>query len=169
MRRVNVGKLVEMQRELDGYIIEKRELVISNEELIKNMFLAGYSELLEVFECLDDKEEWIDVLHFVLSISYKLGVEDEIDGYLNDYGTPPCNITKKALWYNLFAEYTSALDDYAGYKHWKDVNMNERGLTIHLAGCIETICVAVEQLGGNVKEEYTAKYNENIARQKRGY
>ena len=85
---IYLNDLLELQGELDNFIIEQRNLKIQKKELLIDSLLAlqvEVSELANATRCFkhwsnkgaEDKnvilEEYVDVLHFFLSVGNQLG------------------------------------------------------------------------------------------------
>lgn len=84
---IRLSELLELQKELDDFIIEQKDLKIPTKEMLTDTLLAlqvEVSELANATRCFkhwsnkgpDDKnimlEEYVDVIHFVLSIGNQL-------------------------------------------------------------------------------------------------
>lgn len=157
--------LQEKQLELDQFIIEKRGLtpdVISTSELMKNIILACYDEIEEVAEDITNPEEWIDVLHFVLSIANYVGVELHIP-------TEPIKWNLLECIYELRNDFKFFVRESRCFKHWSDKKGDELMVKAFLECMIDTIHRACEILGVDMVEEYDKKYEINIQRQIEGY
>lgn len=83
-----LDKIFKLQKELDDKIIKERNINFTKEEWVKNEVLAIMSELAEILDEVNYKwwknpkeineealkEEVIDVIHFVISLSLKIGL-----------------------------------------------------------------------------------------------
>ncbi|MFL0245509.1 dUTP diphosphatase [Candidatus Clostridium stratigraminis] len=84
---IKLDELLELQKELDDFIIEQRDIKLQPKELLTDTLLAlqvEVSELANTTRCFkhwsnkgpDDKnvilEEYVDALHFLLSIGNQL-------------------------------------------------------------------------------------------------
>ncbi len=162
---MNLQDLQRKQQELDSFIIKTKNITISKEHLLSNTFLAAIDELSnEVREDISNPEEWIDVLHFVLSISnqlgYTLSMRNASEGKLDELLLR----TERAL--------LRALRLSKCFKHWSNSTPNQVELTWvgeFLSGAVSVINVACEVLNVDMYEEYEKKYKINIERQKNNY
>jgi len=167
---MNYKALQEKQEELDQFIIESKGLQdMSPEHLLSNMILACHDELIEVYDAPEDAEEWIDVLHFVLSIANKLDVDlDEVDFAPRKYvGHGLCRMqydSVELLFY--ITRLTNA------FKHWSNKVPSEQEITAY-SECLLIMADIIKQacgkLGVDMVEEYDKKYEINKERQREGY
>ncbi|GAA0735393.1 dUTP diphosphatase [Clostridium oceanicum] len=85
---INLKDLYELQKELDDYILENKKKKIDEKELLTDTILALHVEVSElanatrIFKHWSNKgpmerdeilEEYVDVLHFFLSVGNQLG------------------------------------------------------------------------------------------------
>ena len=159
-------ELLRKQKELNDYIIETRGLKFNDGELLKNMILACHDEISEVEEAPYDAEEYIDVLHFVLSIALEFGFEDL--NFTNYSWYPNLDTSHDFLRYSLLklTRYSKC------FKHWSDKKPSEVDINHvkdHLEFMIHIIYVSVGILDKDMYAEYNRKYQINIERQKNGY
>lgn len=160
-----IKQLQQKQKELDDYIIKTKNITISDDHMLSNTFLAAIDELSnEVKEDISNVEEWIDVLHFILSLGNKFGFD------LLPFGVYDRGLVKLQM--QAEEHLLSAMRLSKCFKHWSnkkpevyDMVQVERKLEI-VIGCIKTAC---ERLGCNMFDEYDKKYKINIQRQKDNY
>lgn len=89
---IDLSELLELQKELDDYILEQKNLNLTQRELMTDTLLALQVEVSELansirsFKHWSSKgpekkevilEEYVDVLHFFLSIGNQLGFKTE--------------------------------------------------------------------------------------------
>lgn len=166
-------RLQDKQMDLNMYVLSHRGLklakaqpnVIVNSEYLKNMILACHDEILEVEEDIDNVEEYIDVLHFVLTLANSFGLE------LNEEFTPS-KTKPKTLVLALRTNLLIITRLSKCFKHWSDkkpseADIEEIKLRIQdMANIIYSLCTQKE---ANMIDEYDKKYIINIERQQQGY
>ena len=161
--------LQQMQQELDEYIINVRDLRLHPKHLIANMILACHDEISEVYDAPSDVEEYIDVLHFVLSIANKFGIILlEHDSMLHTVR----NTTIMTHIQNLRNALLSVTRFSKVFKHWSDKMPTESDMErvrTNLQIMYNIITDLCDRQGVSVKEEYLKKYEINIKRQQEGY
>lgn len=132
-----------MQRELDDYIIDNKKIMMSGRQWLNALFCATYSELLEVEESVMELdmqhtlEEYIDVLHFVLAIGYRIKIDE----------SPAADLTLSQIIINknnshvgsVMVELTKLMDNVKAYKFWKNSDGHDRDLYIQWVKLIHTI------------------------------
>lgn len=158
--------LQEMQEELDEFIMSfERVRSLSETEILKNMILACHDEITEIEDDISNPEEWIDALHFVLSIANRLGVE--IKSYIDYYDIPLCDAVRSLRYFLLDVTRLSRC-----FKHWSVktpsyLDQDEIADTLQLM--VIFINSACCKLGVSMRDEYIKKYKINIERQRSGY
>jgi dimeric dUTPase (all-alpha-NTP-PPase superfamily) len=162
---VNYKELQAKQKELDEYIIKKKGIDISKEHLLSNTFLAAIDELCnEVEEDMKNPEEWIDVLHFVLSIGNQMGFEYEDVKIHVGYLERMFEIATDHLLQSLRLSKC--------FKHWshKRPSVTQRfTIQSYLEIVLKMIYSACEQLNCDMVTEYNKKHKINVERQNNGY
>jgi len=153
---MTIKELQIKQQELDIFIIRKCNIHMSVEEMTKNMILACHDEISEVEESPDDASEYIDVLHFVLSIAnkYKLKLDNERD---DGYNVLDLDLRKCLLKWTRESRI---------FKHWS----TKQGYSaqVYLDYMVDIIHDNCIRLGVDMFEEYEKKYQINIERQNGG-
>lgn len=144
------------QQQLDDFIIKNNNIQVSDSEMLKNMILACHDEISEVKESPDDVEEYIDVLHFVLSIANRCDLE------LSEYRIYSYENYKPTLG-RLLLDFTR---ETKCFKHWSKKKGNTIPLNLNIM--IDIIYGNCKRLGADMFEEYEKKYQINIERQKSG-
>lgn len=166
-------RLQDKQTDLNMFVLHSRGLKIAkalpnsitNSEYLKNMILACHDEILEVEEDIENVEEYIDVLHFVLTLANLFGV-DLPDEY-SKYTSKPKTLVN-ALRENLLIITRKS----KCFKHWStktptDDDMLEiKARILDMVNIIHTLC---ELKKANMVAEYDKKYLINIQRQREGY
>lgn len=163
---MNIQSLLMKQKELNDYIIKTRGLTFNEGELLKNMILACHDEISEVAENPQDSSEYIDVLHFILSIMIELGYS----GY--DEFPPQLYPSKKLAHIELRELLLEVTRLSKCFKHWSDKKPSVGEITNIrelLLDCIDIIYTECKYLQVDMYEEYEKKYQINIERQKNGY
>lgn len=161
-----IKEMMVMQKELNDFVIANHGLKFNDKELLKNMILACHDEISEVEDDITNPEEFIDVLHFVLSVAIELGVEpkDPIVIPLVPLCSTPRMFRKSLLTVTRLSRC---------FKHWSIVKMSPANLeTIReeLSFMIATIVRALDILDADdIYTAYHKKYVINIERQKSGY
>lgn len=164
---MTIKELQRKQQELDDYIIKMKKLEdMDQTHLLSNMFLAAIDELCnEVKEDIENPEEWIDFLHFCLSISNRLDLEPEVYEFYVELGLNQC--------YDTAEEYIlRCMRVSKCFKHWSNKKPDEKDLEfmeLSLSLCIGAIDQACKALNANMFEEYEKKYKINIQRQRENY
>ena len=184
---MRLDKLMGMQKELDDYIVKSKDLGhIDDKDMINSVFCALFSELYEVEEELilfrqnegllahDDLktrilEELIDVLHFLLSIGYRVGLQDMIYAEVETIMHNPVDIDVSQL----FFKTVRLMDRCKMYKFWSNKSADSTYLIStswllvfsDLWGMMYTITNS-HQL---IIDAYVEKYKINKLRQKEGY
>jgi len=153
------------QAELDAFIIKHLDLKLSESEMLKNMILACHDEISVVEEAPDDVEEWIDVLHFLLSIANKKAFVLVTPEKYHD------SVTDKScvgyLWSDLL--YFTRLSRC--FKHWSAKVPSEDDITVmenFIQGSINAIYTKCLRSDTCMFKEYEKKYQINIKRQEDG-
>lgn len=180
---LDIATLKKKQQELDNFVLKSRGLtvltspkprtVISEEELLKNMILACFDEIREVLEQPQNAEEWVDVLHFLLSISNKIQGETVSPYDLNfnrvfKYMGSPL----KPLANELMMDMLKLNRLLSTFKHWSSKPVTHEAITsanVLISVMIENINIALHSLGTDMLTEYEKKYQINIERQKNNY
>ena len=164
---MNYLDLQKKQQELDDYIIRTKGLDLHPEHLLSNMFSAAIDELMvEVADDMQDPEEWVDVLHFILSIANKYELElFDMEDLISDRGLLGLHVecSRSLLIAHRFSKC---------FKHWSNKRPNKSMLTtieMYLSRCVECIRLACIKLGTDMITEYNKKYEINVQRQKEGY
>lgn len=160
---MNLNSLFEKQKKLDKYIYEKNNVTV--EEIFEKKIVAFLDELFELanelqfFKYWKDeividrqraKEEYIDVIHFTLSIANAVGIHEH--KYID---TKPRDLNKLFLGITNLATVISVSKS-------KD----------HVKSLINNVIALGYQLGLNeeiVLAEYNKKNELNYARQESGY
>lgn len=181
-------RLCEKQRALDKYIIESKGITLSEEDLFVNRITALIVEVGELanevrsFKHWSNKgasptevvlEEYVDCLHFMLSITNQLHDWHELSDFENDYEVMPyvkngTDVEKNRITNLFFIVMTfnlGALVVKADSSRYADCNV-----------LMSTLWESFSRLGGmlgfttnQVEIAYNAKYEKNIERQKAGY
>ena len=107
---VKIKELQEKQAALDAFIVEHNKLEISDSEMLKNMILACHDEISEVEEAPDDITEYIDVLHFVLSIANRCNLVLDEERIVSKIFSPK-------VMRNELLDFTR---ESRMFKHWRD-------------------------------------------------
>ena len=162
-------KLQIKQLELDNYIIESKNIKLSKNELLKNMILACHDEILEAEEAPDDVMEYIDILHFVLSIANKFNIVLPDMDYFDLITRPRSGFDYiESLRSNLlFITRESRI-----FKHWSvkeptDEAYREIKLLL-IEMCVDIVKVC-QNLDADVVVVYNKKYEINKQRQRENY
>jgi len=184
---MRLDKLMLMQKELDDYIVEYKDLGhISERDMLNSVFCALYSELYEVQEevrlfkvnegLLPKVElekailkEMIDVLHFLLSIGYRLSLDKliyaEVETIMVD--SKPIDVPE------LFFKTVRLMDRCKAFKFWSSkpsdstylISMSWIAVFSDLWGMMYSITDS-HQL---IIDAYIEKYKINKLRQEEGY
>lgn len=163
-----------MQKELDDYIIKSKNLESKSvEDMISHMFCGLFSEINEVADATARNtprenvlEELIDVYHFLLSVGYRSGVDKIIntmvpeDVFVGNHTLPyPCTV--------------NLMDSVKAYKVWSNKGPEEtHKIATHWIRVFSWIYSRVLGLGfkwADAEKMYVSKWQENKARQDRGY
>lgn len=162
---INIAKMQRKQQLLDDLIMIEKNIHISKGEMIKNLIFAISDEVLEVVDNRDDVTEYIDILHFTLSIAnlYSIqlmfpekheGVEfEELIGFI-DYDIK--RIARETI----------------NFKHWSNKEFEEpdlEKLKLFLTRIVDDIYTACTFLGCSMVDEYNKKFAINVKRQFDGY
>ena len=163
---MNMMELQRKQLQLDEFIITSRKLKISNVELVKNMMLACHDEILECMEAPTDPSEYIDVLHFVLSIANKFDIE--LDEIPHEHAYEVISFIPNRLQHDLLliTRYSRI------FKHWSDKKANsfdKNSIKVLLQDMVDNISGACQLLEVDMLKEYNKKYQINIERQHGDY
>ena len=165
---IDYGKMQLQQRELDDYIIRSKGLQgMTDQALLSNMILALHDEILEVEEAPLDPTEYIDCLHFVLSIANKMGFK--LHGYI---GVELRGVSLIDIYEGMRYALLRFTRHQRGFKHWSDKKVDAFGLVqceSSLNAILEYISLACKKLGVDLVKEYDTKYQINIERQRKGY
>lgn len=148
------------QQELDNYIIEKNNIQVSDEEMLKNMILACHDEISEVEESPEDVEEYIDVLFFTLSIANRVNIDLDNESFDNE-----CRLTNMREYLLEFTRRSRV------FKHWskkKPNNLDKKAMEDYLNYIVDMVWYNCKRLNCNMFDEYEKKYAENIRRQETG-
>lgn len=158
---INPQPLFEKQRQLDEYIVKTKGL--EGEDLLPNKILALQVELGELANewrgfkhWSDDRmprrekmlEEYVDCLHFILSIGLEIAVE-------NFY---PVTATKKGTVIQQFSALFKYSTEILAHTAWYS-------FIDHFAGLGQMLGFTWEE----IEAAYDAKWQENIRRQQTGY
>jgi len=156
---IKMDGLQDKQDKLDDFITDFNEIEMTESELLKNMILACHDEITEVEDAPEDVSEYIDVLHFVLSIANKMGFE--LSDSRMDWKTD--TLRGELLKFTRLSRV---------FKHWSDKTPSSHELSIAkecLDGMVDLIHEACVALGSDMFEEYNKKHDINIQRQYDGY
>ena len=176
---MTVNKLMEMQKELDDFIIETKGLQDKpHKEMVNALFCALFSELKEVEDAIfigDDRsmilEEKIDVLHFLLAIGYRIGMESIMSMRIDCVEFESTMIPSEVM----FSHVVELMDGVKAYKFWS----NKKSESVYFLGqkwmnCFRLLWIWMLEgdsryTNQTVIDAYKAKYEINIQRQKDGY
>jgi len=176
---MTVNKLMEMQKELDDFIIETKGLQDKpHKEMVNALFCALFSELKEVDEAMRNGlpksevlEEKIDVLHFLLAIGYRIGMESIMGMKIDDIEFE----SKEVPGETIFLYMVELMDCVKAYKFWS----NKKSESVYFLGqkwmnCFRLLWIWMLEgdsryTNQTVIDAYKAKYEINIQRQKDGY
>lgn len=129
---MKIFEYLNMQKQLDNYIYKNKK--IKKEKIKVNKYLALFVELGELINALNKNDkaeilkEYVDCLHFVLSIG-------------NDFGIYGSNIEfefiprKKSIYFSadwFVAEYSDFLNKIDGWKYWKNQVSLDKDYLCHL-------------------------------------
>ena len=163
---MNLKELQEKQRELDNYIIKKRDITFQGKERILSLFLSAFSEIQETENDIENPEEWIDILHFVLSIANELDIDLVYTGTFNNKYTLTTYLDE------VRKDLTKAMDVEASYKFWKTIELDYTSKMV-LKHLLQKLCVNINQacnfIGEDLETQYLMKHQKNIDRQINGY
>lgn len=164
---MKISELMEMQRELDNYIIKEKKLEKSHKDMLNSLFCATYSEILEVNEADDKGPELIDVLHFVLSIGYRLHLEELIEIPVQEILKIDADVEM------LFRKTTKLMDRVRAFKFWSEKESDSTYIIVNsyfnLFITLWSLLLDEYESSKKVVEAYKEKYEINIKRQKEGY
>lgn len=156
------------QLQLDSFILEKRGLteeILPNSELLKNLLLALYDEIMEIEEDISNAEEWVDALHFTLAIANWYDFELK-KGFIPIESNLISNLSYVKKMYGNIVRRSRC------FKHWSDKNASEADERF-IACCLSDIICAIEKslvvLGEDMRKVYDRKYEINVKRQMEGY
>jgi dimeric dUTPase (all-alpha-NTP-PPase superfamily) len=146
--------------------------------MINALFCALFSELSEVDEAMRNGlpksevlEEKIDVLHFLLSIGYRIGMESVMTMPLDIITFESTQVVSEVM----FGYMVSLMDSVKSYKFWSN---KEQASTYILSqrwmSCFRLLWVWMLEnderyTNQTVIDAYKTKYEINIQRQKDGY
>jgi dimeric dUTPase (all-alpha-NTP-PPase superfamily) len=124
-KTMRVNDLMNMQRELDDFIIASKGLQHKgSKDMINALFCAMFSELKEVEDAIfvgDAKcmilEEKIDVLHFLLAIGYRVDLDKVIGVKIDNIVFETTEITSGEL---MFKHMVELMDSVKSYKFWSN-------------------------------------------------
>jgi dimeric dUTPase (all-alpha-NTP-PPase superfamily) len=166
------------QRSLDDFIIQSKGITIvptvANEyterELLKNMYMALYDEIMEIKHDIENAEEWIDALHFILSIANRtkceLGVHSRTIDDVKHLSLQDCHN-------NLLHDFNAVLRRNKIFKHWStqfgDPMRFSPLINSYLQEMVLTISDALVLLGKDMIKEYELKHDVNVVRQENNY
>ena len=163
---MNIKELQNKQKELDEFIVSKMNLNLTDEHMLVDMMLAAIDELCnEVKEDIENAEEWIDELHFVLSIGNRLGVKIQETNMLGS------GWNLQQLYKANENHLLSAMRLSKCFKHWSKKRPSATDMALitnHLGICVESIKLACIKLNTDMEQEYNKKYEINRERQLRG-
>ena len=158
---------MEMQRELDDYIIKEKKLEKTHKDMLNALFCATYSEILEVIEADEKGPELIDVLHFVLSIGYRLGLTYLIAIPVEEIRRVNVDVEM------LFSRTTKLMDKVRAFKFWSEKDSDSTYIIVNsyfnLFITLWSLLLDEYELSGKVVKAYKEKYEINIKRQKENY
>lgn len=177
--------MMERQRQLDLYIIEAKKIDLHPYDMFTNRCLAFVVELSELanevrsFKHWSGKpmseksvmlEEFVDAMHFLLSISYTVADEAEgvpIEFVFHTNPQDPDDVTKLEV-NNTFLALANMTTEL--YYRWHDKDYYKN------MSLVDEMWQTFSILGGllgfsdeDVDAAYDAKYKKNIERQKEGY
>ena len=159
--------LCEMQRELDDYIIKEKKLQKSHKDMLNALFCATYSEILEVIEADEKGSELIDVLHFVLSIGYRLHLEELVAIPVEDVRRINADVEM------LFSKTAKLMDRVRAFKFWSEKDSDSTYIIVNsyfnLFITLWSLLLDEYELSEKVVKAYKEKYEINIKRQKENY
>jgi dimeric dUTPase (all-alpha-NTP-PPase superfamily) len=166
---IDMNKLQTLQKGLDDFIINKKELQQRSQgpDFINNIWCAGFSELYEIENDINNPEEWIDFLHFVLSVANKLGIElkgrNVVAPNKNLHFVEDYHAYLKMCW-------TEAMDASKTYKHWSNKPMDFENTVWFLEAAVEILQeVFIFQFKADIETEYIKKWEINRKRQVNHY
>jgi len=169
---MKINELMAMQKELDDFIIKEKKLEEkSQRDMINALFCATYSEILEVCETPQESmaEELTDVLHFVLAIGYRLGLNDVMAIDMTEIESNPRGIDT----YSLFRKTCNLMDQTKAFKFWSNKEpASTYILSKYYFSLFKELWNALRSkltTDDAVIIEYKKKYEINIQRQKSGY
>lgn len=162
---IDFNKLQILQKGLDDFIINNKGLHLREQspDFINNIWCAGFSELHEIENALDDPEEWIDFLHFLLSVANKLDIK--ITGrkiFKSEYKLETLGQAR----YSLLTSWTKAMDASKTYKHWSNKSADFETLVFEIENMADILIQVFDFVFDlDMQEEYMKKWEINRKRQ----
>lgn len=172
---MNINELMQVQKELDFYIVKEKNLKDKSEkDMLNATFCAAFSEVYEVIEAPKEMlcEELVDVLHFVLSLGYRLKLESVMAIPVSEIESIGGESTEK-MFDVLFKKLVNLMDHTKSYKFWSNkepasiyiLSKSYYALFLTLWNMLRTVSGSDEA----IIREYKKKYEINILRQRSGY
>lgn len=151
---MNMKELQEKQRELDTFIIESKGLqeLSQRPDFVNALWCAGFSELYEIKGDIFNAEEWIDMLHFVLSVANNLDIKLSNPKSIYDTSVPIVLRLEE-----LTKSWTEAMDYSKTYKFWSSKEAKHNQVEFMLNDCIHMIDAVMSTLGTDLVTEYLNK------------
>lgn len=172
---MKLGNFIEMQKELDKFVEESKQLTYDSKAMMAFMTCGMFSEMKEADDAIQDYavtrdrqhalEEIIDVFHFMLSVAHRSG----LDAFLSDIEPTDISPIKKD-WY---LSGIRLMDQIRFYKVWsvKPMRIDEYASEswVLLFGIVMAKVDSLGYTWADAEEMYKTKYEINKERQRNGY